>query len=186
MALQTIVSREVNPAHPSVVTVGRFESGTAANVIAGHARLTGTIRAQQPEVRLDLERSIRRVATAVGALHNAAIDVDLKTGTPAVINPPEMADLSRRSAAAVVGADRLGAMESANMGAEDFGYYSAQRPASYVRFGTATPEREFFPAHSSRFDFDERVMGIASAYFHRLALAAGEALLSGILPNRAT
>jgi len=178
MALQTIVSREVNPDHPSVVTVGSFEAGGAHNVIAERARLSGTIRAQQPEVRLHLEKSIRRVATAVGALHDASIDIEIQQGTPAVINSPEMAALSRRSAASVIGPENLGTLEHANMGAEDFGYFAAQRPACYVRFGTTTPEREYFPAHSSRFDFDERVMGIAAAYFHRLALDSGEALLS--------
>ena len=60
MALQTIVSREVNPAHPSVVTVGHFDAGTAGNVIAARARLTGTIRAQDQEVREMLKESIRQ------------------------------------------------------------------------------------------------------------------------------
>ena len=68
-------------------------------------------------------------------------------------------------------------MDTANMGAEDFGYYAELCPSCYVRFGTATPEHEFFPAHSSRFDFDERTLGFAAAYYHRLALLAGASLL---------
>ncbi|NIP97167.1 MAG: amidohydrolase, partial [Akkermansiaceae bacterium] len=178
MALQTIVSRETNPAHPSVVTVGTFEAGNASNVIAGQARLTGTIRAQEPEVRIALEQSIRRVCAGVGALHDAAIDLEIRRGTPAVVNDHSMATISRRAAAAVAGQDNVRTLEHANMGAEDFGYFAELRPACYVRFGTATPEREFFPAHSSRFDFDERTLGIAAAYYHRLALLAGAALLS--------
>ena len=86
MSLQTIVSREINPAHPSVVTVGSFEAGKAHNVIAETARLKGTIRAQEPEVRVALEKAIRRVATAVGGLHDARVDVEIIPGTPAVIN----------------------------------------------------------------------------------------------------
>ena len=62
ISLQTIVSREINPAHPSVVSIGRFDAGTAGNVIAGHALLEGSIRAQDPEVRSDLHKAIRRIS----------------------------------------------------------------------------------------------------------------------------
>jgi len=65
MAIQTIVSREVNPAHPSVVTVGRFEAGTASNVIAGQAELEGTIRAQERSVREHDIASLRRICRPV-------------------------------------------------------------------------------------------------------------------------
>ena len=97
-ALQTIVSREVDPAHPSVVSVGRFDAGTAANVIAGTARLEGTIRSQQPEVRDHLCGSVERIALAIGQLHDAEVDVQIIRGNPPVVNTPEMADLARRAA----------------------------------------------------------------------------------------
>ena len=77
MAIQTIVSREVNPAHPSVVTVGKFEAGTASNVIAAKARLEGTIRAQDHDVRMMLQNSIRRIASSIGQLHDAKVDVEI-------------------------------------------------------------------------------------------------------------
>lgn len=177
MALQTIVSREMNPAHPSVVTVGTFQAGHATNVIAEHASLTGTIRAQDPAVRVALEKSIRRVCAGVAALHHAEIDIEIQQGTPAVRNDRRATLLARQAAIAVAGEKMVRPLDHANMGAEDFGYYAEERPSCYVRFGTATKEREFFPAHSSRFDFDERLLGIAASYYHRLALLAGAALL---------
>ncbi|NNM30433.1 MAG: amidohydrolase [Akkermansiaceae bacterium] len=177
MALQTIVSREINPAHPSVVTVGRFEAGNASNVIAEHACLRGTIRAQDPGVRVELEQSIRRVSTAVGALHDARVDVEIQPGTPAVINDRTPTELARHAAAQVVGDGNVRPLEHANMGAEDFGWYARDRPACYVRFGTSSPGHEFFPAHSSRFDFDERTLAVAAAYYHRLAIHAGQHLI---------
>jgi hippurate hydrolase len=176
-ALQTIVSREINPAHPSVVTVGSFEAGTAHNVIAENATLRGTIRAQEPAVRVDLEQSIRRVATAVGALHDARVDVEIHQGTPAVLNAEVPAALARDAAAQVAGPDQVRVLDHANMGAEDFGYYAEERPGCYVRFGTSSPGHEYFPAHSSRFDFDERTLAFAAAYYHRLAMHAGRHLL---------
>lgn len=179
ISLQTIVSREINPAHPSVVTVGSFEAGTAHNVIAETARLNGTNRAQEPEVRVELERAIRRVATAVGGLHDARVDVEIIPGTPAVINTDAPTTLARQAAAKVVGPENVYPLDHANMGAEDFGWYAEERPSCYVRFGTASPDREFFPAHSSRFDFDERTLAVSAAYFHRLAIEAGQQLLKG-------
>jgi hippurate hydrolase len=128
MALQTIVSREVNPAHPSVLTVGRFDAGTAANVIAGQARLLGTIRSLHPEVRAHLKASLRRIAETVGQLHGAGVIVEFVEGSPAVINTPAAAALARTAAAAAVGRERVLEMQTANMGGEDFSFYLERAP----------------------------------------------------------
>ncbi len=102
MAIQTIVSREVNPAHPSVVTVGRFDAGTAGNVIAGQAKLQGSIRAQDQDVREDLHRSIERIAVSIGQLHGADVNVKINLGTPPLINPPDTLAIAPPAAAPTV------------------------------------------------------------------------------------
>ena len=107
MALQTIVSREVNPAHPSVVTIGRFDAGTAGNVIAGQATLEGSIRSQDEDVRMALHRSIERMAKSIGQLHGAGVEVAIHHGTPPLINPRETTELARHSAAVAVGEDQV-------------------------------------------------------------------------------
>lgn len=174
MAIQTIVSREVNPAHPSVVTVGRFDAGSASNVIASKALLAGTIRAQDYDVRIMLQDSIRRIAKSIGQLHGANIEVEIREGTPALINPADMADLCRRAAEEVVPEEYVRGLDVANMGAEDFADYMAVIPGCYVRFGSIVEGQTAHPAHSSEFDFDERVLGIGAAYYHRLAHVASE------------
>ena len=174
MAIQTIVSREVNPAHPSVVSIGRFDAGTAGNVIAGHALLEGSIRAQDPEVREDLHRSIRRIAESVGQLHDARIEVEIKKGTPPVINKTEVTALAQQAAVQTVGEQGVQPLATANMGGEDFSYYLEQVPGCYVRYGAQIPGREGFPAHSSRFDFDEDALGIGAAYLAAVARIAAE------------
>ncbi len=171
MALQTIVSREVNPAHPSVVTIGRFDAGTAANVIAGQAHLEGSIRAQDADVRESLHRGIERMAKSIGQLHGAAVEVTIEPGTPVVSNPAQCTELARQAAS------RIGpvvGMETANMGGEDFGYYLQHVPGCYVRFGTAKEGVDYFPAHSSKFDFDEQVIAVGAAYYQAVAHVAGE------------
>jgi hippurate hydrolase len=176
MALQTIVSREIDPARPSVVSVGRFQAGTAPNVIAGQARLEGTVRAQDPAVRRQLLSSIRRIAESIAQLHGAKIHVLVEEGTPPLVNQPDMADLARRAAIEAVGEANVLPLKTANMGAEDFSYYLERIPGAYVRFGGQVPGKEGFPAHSSKFDFDETALGVGAAYYRAIATIAGRRL----------
>jgi hippurate hydrolase len=179
MALQTIVSREIDPARPSVVSVGQFHAGTAPNVIAGQARLEGTVRAQDPAVRQQLLSSIRRIAESIAQLHGARIHVSVKEGTPPLINQPDMADLARRAAVEAVGEANVLPLKTANMGAEDFSYYLEKIPGAYVRFGGQVLGKEGFPAHSSKFDFDETALGVGAAYYRAVAKIAGQRLRDG-------
>ena len=177
MAIQTIVSREVNPAHPSVVSVGRFDAGTASNVIAGHATLEGSIRAQDPEVRNYLHGAIKRIAESVGHLHDAEVKVEIIKGVPPVINTHEMTLLAREAAITAVGNANVGQLATANMGGEDFSFYLDHIPGCYVRIGGQVPGNEGFPAHSSRFDFDESALGVGAAYYATIANLAGKWVL---------
>ena len=179
MALQTIVSREINPAHPSVVSVGLFQAGTAPNVIAGQARLEGTVRAQDEGVRRQLNASVKRIAESIAQLHGATIHVAISLGTPPLVNSREMATLAREAAVEAVGETAVLPLHTANMGAEDFSYYLEHIPGAYVRFGAQVPGREGFPAHSSRFDFDEQALAVGGAFYYSVAKAAGRVLSRG-------
>ena len=176
MALQTIVSREIDPAWPSVVSIGRFDAGTASNVIAGRAKLEGTIRAQHPDVRRQLSASVKRIAESIAQLHGARIAVAIVEGTPPLVNSPEMASLAHAAAEQVVGGGNIQPLRTANMGAEDFSYYLARVPGAYVRFGGQVVGREGFPAHSSKFDFDEGALAVGAAYYDAVARLAGRTL----------
>jgi amidohydrolase len=176
MALQTIVSREVNPAFPSVVTVGRIDAGTVGNVIAGRAVLEGSIRAQDPTVRLALQRSVERIAKSIGQLHGATVEFQLGAGTPPLVNPPECTALARLAAQAVIDPTMVTRMEMASMGGEDFSYYLERIPGCYVRFGTARDGVPQFPAHSGSFNIDESALAVGAAWFHAVAHIAGRIL----------
>lgn len=176
MALQTIVSREVDPARPSVVSVGQFHAGTAPNVIAGQAKLEGTVRAQDPAVRRQLLSSVRRIAESIAQLHGAKIHITVTEGTPPLVNDSVMAGLARRAAIEAVGEANVLPLKTANMGAEDFSYYLEKIPGAYVRFGSQVPGREGYPAHSSKFDFDEEALAVGAAYYAAVAKIAGQQL----------
>jgi len=175
-AIQTIVSREVDPAHPSVVSVGRFHAGSAPNVISGTAVLEGTIRAQEQKTREHMQNSIVRIAKAIGQLHGAEVLVNLTPGTPPVVNTPAMTLVAREAAVKVVGEEWVQPLRTANMGGEDFSYFLDRVPGAYIRFGAQVQGREGFPAHSSRFDFDERALATGAAWFVEVARAAAKHL----------
>lgn len=176
VALQTVVSREIDPAHPAVITVGRFEAGTAENVIAGKALLEGTIRAQDPDVREQLCHAVERIAHATAAVHGAHAAVHIHRGTPPLINVAGPTAIARAAARAVVGPDCVVALDTANMGGEDFAYYLQQVPGCYIRYGVQVPGREAFPAHSSGFDLHEDALPIGAAWLAQVAREAGVAL----------
>jgi amidohydrolase len=171
-ALQTLVSRETNPLHPSVVTIGKIRAGSAANVIAEEAELHGSIRTLDPGVRAHLHNGLRRMIGAAAELHNARIDIEIVGGYPPVHNDPECARTARAAAADVVGEASVVAAEFPSMGSEDFSFYLERVPGAFVRFGARHPDWEPIPLHSPAFDVDERVLGVGALFFDRLARLA--------------
>jgi hippurate hydrolase len=174
--LQTLVSRETNPLHPSVLTIGRVEAGSAPNVIADLALLEGTIRTTNVEVRDHIHNGIRRMAGAYGELHNAKLDVDIQPGYPPVVNTPRETEIAARAARSVVGDAGLAAMDYPSMGGEDFSFYLDKLPGCYVRFGARPPDIDYIPLHSPVFDIDESVLPIGAAFFYEVVEEAARTL----------
>lgn len=170
--LQTLVSRQTNPVHPSVITVGKITAGTAPNVIAESAELEGTIRTTFPESRDHIHKGMRRMAEAMAELHEAEIRLDLQEGYPPVINTPEEVALVRQCVRDLYGPDALATSPHASMGSEDFSYYLQRVPGAFFRFGARRPEWEPVPLHSPRFDIDEAVLAIGARFFDAIARRA--------------
>lgn len=170
--LQTLVSRGINPVFPSVITVGRIEAGSAANVIAEDAVLEGTIRTTLPEVRDYLFKGIERMAKAMGECHNASIDVEFSGGYPPVVNTSREAEIACRAAEEVIGKSGLVGLEYPSMGSEDFSFYLQELPGCYVRFGARIQEEEYIPLHSPHFDINEEVLKVGAAFFDQVAREA--------------
>lgn len=167
--IQTLVSREIDPIHPSVVTVGQIEAGSAANVIAENAVLRGTIRTTLPAVRDQIHSGLQRIATATAALHNAEVEVDFEFGYPPVVNTSRETEIAARAVEAVLGRDGVAQMDHPSMGSEDFSYYLEKMPGCYVRFGARQFDDEYVPLHSPAFNIDEGVLKVGAAYFDELA-----------------
>lgn len=171
-ALQTLVSREINPLHSGVVTIGKISAGSAANVIAEEAELLGSIRTLRDEVREHIHHGMERMVSAAAELHNAEIDIRIDPGYPPVVNEPVVTGIARETASDLFGHDRVVASEFPSMGSEDYSYYLDEVPGCFVRFGARHPDWDPIPLHSPAFDVDERVLAIGSVFFDRVARAA--------------
>jgi hippurate hydrolase len=172
-ALQTIVSREIDPARPALITVGRFQAGSTANVIAEHAVLEGIVRTQDAAVRSHLLQAIQRMAKSTEQAHEVAISAVFDEGPPAMIMEPEMSELARKAALDTVGAGGLVVAPSGNMGGEDFSYYLQRVRGAYVRYGAHIPGGDGHTAHSGGFDFDEAALAVGAAYLLSVVKQAG-------------
>ncbi|HEV8363204.1 MAG TPA: M20 family metallopeptidase, partial [Gemmatimonadaceae bacterium] len=139
MALQTIVSRRVDPSDPAVVSVGHILAGTASNVIPERATLTGTLRATTPRTRALLRAEVERLAGTVAASHRLTATVTLPDGTPPVVNDPKAAAIARAAAASLVGERNVGPFGLTNMGGEDFAFYQERVPGCFLRVGAREP-----------------------------------------------
>ncbi len=173
-ALQTLVSRESNPLHPSVITIGSVHAGSAGNVIAEEAELLGSIRTSQAEARSHIHHGMRRMVGAASELYNAHIDISIKAGYPPVINEPHATSIAREAATEIVGKEHVVAAEFPSMGSEDFSFYLAERPGCFTRIGARHPDWEPVPLHSPAFDIDERAIGIGTLFLDKVARLAHE------------
>ncbi|MEZ4866852.1 MAG: amidohydrolase [Caldilineaceae bacterium] len=167
MALQSIVARNVSPTETAVISVGSFASGTAANIISGHARLTGTVRSFTDDMRAFLFRRIEEVAKGICQAHGAQCDFTAQLGCPATVNSEAGAALMEPVAAAIVGQEQVIQIPPMMVG-EDMSEFLNRVPGCFVLVGAADPAGpELSPHHNPTFTFDERM------------LATGVALLAG-------
>ncbi len=179
MSIQTLVSREVDPAYPSVVTVGRIQGGSASNVIAEKAILEGTIRSTHSDIRHQIINGLKRMVRSMGDLYGAETTITLTEGFPPVINDPKASEIAAEAAAAVVGKEHVPGLKHPSLGGEDFSYFLKKVPGCFVRFGAAKRGLENVPAHSPYFDFDESALPFGAAFLAKVACRALEKLEKG-------
>ena len=174
--VQTIVSRRLDPALPGVVTVGMLNAGSAPNVIPEVAHCSGTIRATTPGTRALLCDELQRLATAVAATHRLTAEVTLHEGTPPLMNGERAAVWAQEVVRDLLGAAALKSLPVANMGGEDFAFYTQQMEGCFLRIGTWSEGRSTAGVHTPRFDPDEESLFIASSVLAECARRASAAL----------
>jgi amidohydrolase len=175
-ALQTIVSRRLDPGAAAVVSIGSIHGGTAPNVIPERVTLTGTLRAMRPEVRAQLHDEVGSIATAVAAAHGAAAKVTIDRGPPPIVNTDREAGWARTAAERVLGPGSVVPFGVTNMGGEDFACYLERIPGCFLRIGAREAGGDPAPAHSPGFIAAEDSIFVGAAVLAECAREASEAL----------
>jgi len=167
-ALQSIVARNVDPIESAVVTVGKLHAGTAINVIADTAQMSGTVRYFNPKLEGYFHQRIEQVIAGICQSHGASYQLDYYQLYPPVINNTKMAQLVRSVASDVVETPAGIVPECQTMGGEDMAFFLQAVPGCYFFVGTANPTKNLvYPHHHPQFDFDETALGIGAEIFVR-------------------
>lgn len=163
-ALQSIVSRNVDPREMAVITVGSIHGGKAANVIPDSVDLKLTVRAFLPQVRETLRQRIPALAEAIAASFGAQVQIDFPLGFPSVINHAAETAFARDIAVELFGADGVVAGLAPRTASEDFAFLLQQRPGSFLFVGNG----DSASLHSPRYVFNDAVIAPAASYWARL------------------
>ncbi|GHC70152.1 M20 aminoacylase family protein [Limoniibacter endophyticus] len=164
VALQTVVSRNVDPTQTAVVTVGTIHAGEASNVIPGYAKLTASIRCFDPGIRKLLEERITKLTHAVVEGFGATVELDYEHGYPVVVNSDAETVFARAVAEELVGKDKVSTCHLIP-GSEDFAYYLEHKPGSFLRLGNGVNSAIL---HSSKYDFADASLTTGAAMWARL------------------
>lgn len=169
LALQTIVSRNVDPLDSAVITIGIMQSGSAANQIPGEAIMRGTMRTLKDSVRDQMEAAVERVAAGVAQTFGVAIDVQQPRGNPVTVNTSAEADIAAEAVQAAnipLRRDMAPAMTG-----EDFAWYLRERPGAFAWIGNGPSDggREL---HNSNYDFNDAILPSAAGYLAGVAKRA--------------
>ena len=162
-ALQSIVSRSVDPLESAVVSMCEFHAGNARNVIPQTAELKGTVRTLTPEVRELVEQRLREVVDGVARMTGAKIDLKFERGYPVVVNHAAQTDIAIRIARQVAGEGNVHEMPPL-MGGEDFAYMLEQRPGAFIFCGNGDGAGLHHPAY----DFNDEAIVHGTSYWIKL------------------
>jgi hippurate hydrolase len=169
LALQSIVSRSVDPLDSAVVTIATMQAGSAANQIPGQAIMRGTMRTLRNEVRDQVEQAIYRIADGVARSFDVTIDVEIPRGNPVTENAAverELAAEATSSAGLKLRRDMAPAMTG-----EDFAWYLEHRPGAFVWIGNG-PADGGRDLHNANYDFNDAILPAASGFLAGVAKRA--------------
>ena len=169
MALQTVVSRNVDPLHTAVVTVGSIQAGKANNVIPALATLELSVRALDPGVRKLLEQRIKAIATSQAESFGVRAEVDWKEGYCVLVNSEQETEFARQVALDLVGADRVILNGPPLTGSEDFAFMLEKVPGSYLLIGNGDGDSAgACMVHNPGYDFNDDNIATGSDYWIHL------------------
>ena len=170
-ALQEIISRELSPVDPGVITVGIVKGGTGYNIIPGSVYLEGTARAVNEKTREYLSKRIGEVAESIAKAFRGSVEYNYIFGAPPLVNDNKFTEMVMESSKKVLGEKNVELMDNPVMGGEDFAYYLQKVPGTFIFVANPLKiDGVFYPHHNSKFAIDEQYLDISVKIFVQSAL----------------
>ena len=170
--LQTIVSRNIDPLEPVVLSITKFHSGSAWNIIPNEAVLGGTVRAFSVKVQELVEQRIRTLCEGTAIAHGVQIGVRYERRYPPTVNTVAEAAFCAGVAQALVGEGQVDLDPKPAMGSEDFAWMLGAKPGCYVWIGNGTGSQGGCMVHNPGYDFNDSILPTGAAYWVRLSETA--------------
>jgi hippurate hydrolase len=170
-ALQTIVSREVDPIEPAVLTVGEIGAGTAFNIIADEARIGGTVRTLDADLRKQIPARMEELARGIAKGMQGDVDLDYTFSYPVTVNDEAAASRALTVAEDLFGGESVLELPNPSMGGEDFAFFLEKVPGAFIWLGVG---EDVSGLHTPSFAFDEEILPRGSALLAALAIEAGQ------------
>ena len=160
-ALQTMVSRNISPLNPVVLTIGKINGGEKNNVIAKEVVLSGTLRSLDTQTRNKAKEFIKKISESIAVGLGGSAEVDFEDGYIALINDDNVMKVVEETAIEVVGKENIVYKEYPSLGGEDFSYFSDRVPSAFFHLGCGNEELNITaPLHSDKFALDEDCLKI--------------------------
>lgn len=171
LALQKIVSREIDPLNSAVLTVGKIEGGEAMNIVTPKVSFSGDFRTLTVEDRQFIAARLKEICASIAKANRAEAKVEILGGYPPTVNDSLFTKKVITAASSVIGADNVVEIKKPNMGTEDMSLYLEKVPGAFFVLGTGNPEKGItYPHHNSKFDLDEEALWIGPAIFTKLVV----------------
>jgi amidohydrolase len=168
LALQTIASRSVNPLDACVVSITRFEAGSASNIIPQSVRLNGTVRTLEAATRDLVEKRIHEISAGLATAAGATAHVEYRRGYPPTVNHPAQTEFAAAVARKVAGDAHVDPNVAPVMGAEDFSFMLEARPGAFIFLGNGDSAKLHHPAY----DFNDAALPYGMSYWVELVETA--------------
>ena len=166
MALQSVVSRNIDPTQTAIVTIGSLNSGMASNVIPESASMGLSVRSFNPAVRDRLQERITELVTQHVHGYGGSVEINYERGCPVLVNSVTETAFALQVASELVGAEHTVSPFGPVTGSEDFAYYLQHRPGCFLRLGNGESSAM---VHNARYDFNDQNLTVGAAYWTRLA-----------------
>ncbi|WP_294132217.1 M20 family metallopeptidase [uncultured Clostridium sp.] len=163
-SLQSIVSREIKPVNPTVVTIGSIHGGTAQNIIPNEVKLGGIIRTMTNEDREFAKVRLKEIVNGICTTFRGSAEIEIEESYPCLYNDDNMVKILEDSAKNIIGAENVKVQKNPKLGVESFAYFANEVPSVFYFLGIRNEAKGIIhPAHNSLFDIDEDALPIGVA-----------------------